>query len=211
MTRKQMEHSEETQALAALYALGSLDGDEKARFEQHLRDGCTVCEEEVRKLSVVVEDLSLSAAPAEPSSGTRERLLASLDRETGSATKSTSLSTLMPQGVLLREPGLLIARPSDMSWEEVVPGIRRKLLFVDEERHYNTALVRVEAGTRYPSHRHADVEELMVLEGDLNVHGVSMRAGDYCRAEPDTVHQETFSESGCLLLLLTSQRDQVYA
>jgi anti-sigma factor ChrR (cupin superfamily) len=98
-----------------------------------------------------------------------------------------------------------------MSWEEVVPGIRRKLLFVDEERHYNTALVRVEAGTRYPSHRHADVEELMVLEGDLNVHGVSMRAGDYCRAEPHTVHQETFSESGCLLLLLTSERDQVYA
>ena len=205
MTRKQMEHSEETQALAALYALGSLDGDEKARFEQHLRDGCTVCEQEVRKLSGVVEELSLSAPPAEPSSGTRERLLASLDREAGSATKSTSLSTLMPQGVLL------IARPSDMSWEEVVPGIRRKLLFVDEERHYNTALVRVEAGTRYPSHRHADVEELMVLEGDLNVHGVSMRAGDYCRAEPDTVHQETFSESGCLLLLLTSQRDQVYA
>jgi anti-sigma factor ChrR (cupin superfamily) len=206
-----MEHSEETQALAALYALGSLDGDEKTRFEQHLRDGCTVCEQEVRKLSGVVEELSLSAPPAEPSSGTRERLLASLDREAGSPARSTSLSTLMPQGVLLREPGLLIARPSDMSWEEVVPGIRRKLLFVDEERHYNTALVRVEAGTRYPSHRHADVEELMVLEGDLNVHGVSMRAGDYCRAEPDTVHQETFSESGCLLLLLTSERDQVYA
>ena len=211
MTRKQMEHSEETQVLAALYALGSLDGDERARFEQHLRDGCTVCEEEVRKLSGVVEELSLSAAPAEPSSGTRERFLASLDRETGSATKSTSFSTLMPQGVMLREPGLLIARSSDMSWEEVVPGISRKLLFVDEERHYNTALVRVEAGMRYPSHRHADVEELMVLEGDLNVHGVLMRAGDYCRAEPDTVHQETFSESGCLLLLLTSQRDQVYA
>lgn len=210
MTWNQLEHSEEIQALAAPYALGSLDGEEKARFEQHLRDGCSACEHELRKLSGIIEELPLSAAPAEPSSRTRERLLASLDRETGSATQSTSLSTLMPQGVLLREPGLLIARPSDMSWEEVVSGIWRKVLFVDEERHYNTALVRVEAGTRYPSHRHADVEELMVLEGDLNVHGVSMRAGDYCRAEPDTVHQETFSECGCLLLLLTSQRDQVY-
>ena len=41
MTRKHTKPSEETRALAALFALGSLDGDEKARFEHHLRDAGT--------------------------------------------------------------------------------------------------------------------------------------------------------------------------
>lgn len=91
----------------------------------------------------------------------------------------------------------------------VAPGVLRKVLFVDPKRHYNASLLRVEAGTRYPSHRHVDVEEIMVLEGELHIHGVVMRPGDYCRAEPDSIHRETFTEGGCLLLQLTSQLDQV--
>jgi len=36
MTKNQFEHSDETQALAALYALGSLAGEERVLFEEHL-------------------------------------------------------------------------------------------------------------------------------------------------------------------------------
>ena len=93
----------------------------------------------------------------------------------------------------------------------MAPGIHRKLLFLDQERDYATSLLRVDAGTHYPSHRHADVEEILVLEGDLHLHGVVMGAGDYCRAEPESIHLETYSETGCLLLQLTSLRDEVRA
>ena len=71
------------------------------------------------------------------------------------------------------------------------------------------AITSVFGRSRYPSHRHAGVEEILLLEGDLHVHGVVMRAGDYCRAEPDSMHEVTFSESGCMLLLRTSQHDEI--
>lgn len=210
MTQKQFEHSEETKAWAALFALGSLGGEEKILFEQHLEQGCPACEEEIYSLNGVVRDLALSAPHAAPSSRVRERLLESL-ADAKPKVVSYSHPSVAPQGVLLQQPGLLISRSSDMPWEGVATGILRKLLFVDPKRHYNTSLIRLEAGTRYPSHRHADVEEILVLEGDLHLHGVVMRAGDYCRAEPDSIHEETFTEAGCLLLQLTSQLDQITA
>jgi anti-sigma factor ChrR (cupin superfamily) len=210
MTQKQFEHSEETKAWAALFALGSLSGEERVQFERHLQHGCPVCEQEIQSLDEVVRDLALSTPSATPPNRVRERLLKSL---AGSKPKVSSHSqpSVVSQGVLLQQPGLLISRSSDVSWDNVAPGIERKLLFVDPKRRYNTSLLRVQAGTRYPSHRHADVEEILVLEGDLHIHGVVMGAGDYCRAEPDSIHQETFTEGGCLLLQLTSQLDQVTA
>lgn len=211
MTHKQFEHSEETKAWAALFALGSLGGEEKAEFERHLQQGCAVCEEEIRSLDEVARDLAFSAPPAAPSSRVRERLHESLAAGSNSKVGSHPQPSSASEGMLLQEPGLLISRSSDMSWEAVAPGILRKLLFEDSKRRYNTSLLRVEAGTRYPSHRHADVEEILVLEGDLHIHGVVMRAGDYCRAEPDSIHQETFTEGGCVLLQLTSQLDQITA
>ena len=210
MTQKQFEHSEETKAWAALFALGSLGDEEKVLFEQHMHEGCVVCKNEIRSLNEVALDLALCSPSASPSSRVRERLLESLADSKPKA-DSHSHPSVVSKGVLLQQPGLLISRSSDMAWETVAPGILRKLLFVDPKRRYNTSLLRVEAGTRYPSHRHADVEEILVLKGDLHIHGVVMGAGDYCRAEPDSIHQETFTKGGCLLLQLTSQLDQITA
>ena len=74
-----------------------------------------------------------------------------------------------------------------------------------------TALVRMEPHTRYPSHQHADVEELYLLDGDLLVEGQRMRAGDYCRAEPGSIHGEVSTQAGALFLVRYSQRDELLA
>src|SRR5215469_6517206 len=211
MTKKPFDHSDETQAWAALHVLGVLADEERVLFERHLDEGCSLCEEEIRNLDGVVQYLSLSAPSAVPSVRVRERLLDSIHADDKPKATSHSQESLVSEGILLNQPGLLISRSSDMAWHDVAPGISRKLLFVDSERHYNTALIRVQAGTRYPRHRHADVEEILVLEGELHIHGVIMRHGDYCRAEPESVHEETFSETGCVLLQLTSQHDQIEA
>jgi anti-sigma factor ChrR (cupin superfamily) len=212
MTRKLFGHSEDS---AALFALGSLRGEEKASFEEHVQQGCAACEEALGELANVVENLSLAAPATEPSIRVRQRLLDSLDRESARRARREGSFEVHPMpaqqenGILLQQRGLLISRSSEMPWEQVAPGFSRKTLFVDPVRRYMTCLLRVEAGGRYPSHRHADVEELLVLEGELTIHGVSMRAGDYCRAEADSIHEETFTESGCLLLQMTSQLDQI--
>ena len=204
-------HAKGFSGSAPLFALGSLRGHERTAFEHHVRTGCDSCEQELLGLTHVVENLALAVAPVEPSFEIRQRLLASLGvkeeaKKTGARREPVSMMT---KGILLQQQGLLISRSADMPWEQIAPGFMRKTLFVDRERNYTTQLLRVEPGLRYPSHRHADVEEILVLEGDLNIHGVAMRPGDYCRAEPDSIHEETFTESGCLLLQLTSQLDQI--
>lgn len=209
MTRKFFGHSEDLTASAALFVLGSLRGKEKAAFEQHVYEGCAVCEQELDGLADVMESLSLAATPEEPSEIVRQRLLDSLTTEPQRRAARPELLAMARKGILLQQSGLLIARSADMPWEQVAPGISRKILSVDSDRSYSTCLIRAEAGARYPRHRHAGVEELLVLEGDLHVHGVVMRAGDYCRAEPDSIHEETFTESGCVLLQVASQLDQM--
>jgi anti-sigma factor ChrR (cupin superfamily) len=207
MTRKVFGHSEDSAASAALFALGSLRGEEKAVFEQHIREGCEICDKDILDLAGVVENLALAVPPVEPSAAIRQRLL---DSVTANPRRPAGPELLRnTKGVLLQQSGLLIARSADMSWERVAPGISRKILSVDSNRSCCTSLIRAEAGTRYPRHRHAGVEELLVLEGDLHVHGVIMRVGDYCHAEPDSIHEETFTEGGCILLQVASQFDQI--
>ena len=56
---------------------------------------------------------------------------------------------------------------------------------------------------------HSQIEELFLLSGDLHVEGQIMHAGDYCGADSGMIHVETFTESGCLFLLLASQQNEL--
>jgi hypothetical protein len=202
-------HSNAVSGDAAMFALGALQGKSKTGFEKHIQEGCVDCQQELQGLANVVENLALAAFPMQPSARLRKRLLASLATEAKIPAANSRIISGAGAGILFEQQGLLISRSADMPWEQIAPGFLRKTLFVDPERNYRTCLLRVDAGTRYPSHRHADVEELLLLEGDLHIHGIVMRPGDYCRAEPDSVHDQTFTESGCLLLQLSSRLDQI--
>ena len=54
----------ETQVAA--YALGALDGDERAQFEGHLAGGCVACAASVRELSETIADVARDAPPMIP-------------------------------------------------------------------------------------------------------------------------------------------------
>ena len=70
-------------------------------------------------------------------------------------------------------------------------------------------MVRMTPGTHYPSHKHAGVEELYLLEGDLSVDDMAMQAGDFCRAEAGSIHKEIVTQSGCLFVITSSHQDQL--
>jgi anti-sigma-K factor RskA len=61
--------------LAATYALGALDGDERAQFERHLAGGCDVCEETLREAAETLAALARTEPPAIPPPGVKEALL----------------------------------------------------------------------------------------------------------------------------------------
>ena len=184
--------------LVASYALNALDLGEKELFEEHLRQGCVSCETELRAFGQVADMIGQSV-PASPSLLMRDRLRSLVSRSPRSP------------GVLLQQTGLLISRSEELSWRTLAPGIAYKALYEDLERKCNTSLVRMDPGARYPSHHHAGIEELFVLSGDLHVEGETMHSGDYCRAESGTIHGETFTDTGCLFLLLASQENELLA
>src|SRR5215470_15669245 len=177
-------NQDEIRQWASLYALNALTPSESAAFQAHLNAGCSICEAEVRSFDGVMHDIALASTQTPPTQ-LRSRVL-----ETASRAASIRFS----------KNGLLIVGSNDIPWQASnIPGIQCRTLFDDASRKYSTYLVRMDPGTVYPSHRHADLEEVYVLQGDLLVEGYVMRSGDYCRAEVGTIHGEVRTESGCVL------------
>jgi len=108
------------------------------------------------------------------------------------------------------QPALAARRHRPQSaWEHVAPGIFCKLLATDTEKDRVSMLVRLEPGVAYPPHRHAGVEELHLLHGELWIDDRKLHAGDFNRAEPGTADARVSSETGCTCVLITSPLDEL--
>jgi hypothetical protein len=174
--------------------LGALPPDEARAFEAQLAAGDARAESELAAFRAVVQDLAHAAPPQAPPPALRERVLARI---------ATEDAAVIDQG------GLSFVRGDRLGWQPgSVPGVEVKPLSIDAERGRRTVLVRMAPGTVYPAHRHGDLEEIYMLEGDYLVSGVLMRAGDYCRAEGGTVHEDSRTLSGCVLIVSASLQDQ---
>ena len=172
-------------------------------FENHLVTGCGISVSRLGDFEAVATQLA-DAVSAEPPASLRSTVLARILQEA-----SPAYDSIAP-GILLQKTGLLVSRSEEIPWVRVpLPGIRIKKLYVDSARKYSTSLVALEAGSVYPAHRHNDIEEFYQLEGDLSGEGIQMRLGDYCRSEQGTIHDEAKTESGALLLVWSSDHDEL--
>jgi anti-sigma factor ChrR (cupin superfamily) len=197
------EATDELRELASLYVLDAMPPDQKAVYEAHLESGCAVCTSEVAALRDVTGAIAMSVEPVSPRAELRARLMSAL-------TATSQPHAEKVPGVLYDKDGVLVARHSEMEWKTgELPGIFQKILFNDTARGFSTAMVRMTPGTHYPSHKHAGVEELYLLEGDLCVGDVAMREGDYCRGETGSIHEELVTRTGCLFVVTSSHHDQL--
>ena len=105
--------------------------------------------------------------------------------------------------------GLTFIRASEGTWRGIAPGVMVKLLAFDPISRRTTTLLRFAPGTSSAPHRHTAVEELLVLEGGCNIAGREMTVGDYHRAEAGTVHDDTSTDDGCLLLVISSPQNEL--
>ncbi len=165
--------------LLALHALGALAPADTAALARHLADDeCGACRDELASLGVVVDQMGFAVAPAAPRPGLRERVLA--EAHAG-------------------RTGLDTVRAHEGEWHPFAPGDYPKhLAGKPATRPSASNLVRLEPGARLRTHAHGAVEHCIVLSGDLHVGDLSVGAGDYHRAGVGTVHQEMWTEHGCL-------------
>jgi anti-sigma factor ChrR (cupin superfamily) len=172
------------------YALRALASSDVPEVEAHI-SSCPECRRELETLRPTIDAfVSWPRDVLRPPASLQERLAQRISIDTGRA----PLSPVTRQW-------------SEPEWEEVAPGISCKLLATDTETHRVSMLVRLAPGVHYPPHRHAGVEELHLLDGELWIDDRKLYPGDYNRGEPGSSDQRVWSETGCTCVLMISTRD----
>ena len=184
-----MEHEEWLEQVE-FYALSVLEGDELAKFEAHLSSGCALCKAKVGEALELFSRLSTSLDPIGPPASVKTRVFETIAGE---------------------KPDYQFVHAMEGDWREMAPGIIAKILSMDETHQRVTALVRMEKGSRYSNHRHVLTEEMFVIEGSCYCGGRLLKAGDYHRAEAGSIHLDTHTDEGSLMLLITSAQNELFA
>lgn len=194
MNRRSSDNTDPRLEQAALYYAGALTTDEAAQFEIQLRQADDDFLADCLELESVAVEFAGSIAAVPPPPGTRDKLL---QRAGDPRLRSDS-----PE---LERAGIFVRLHNEQDWQDHrVPGIRVRQLYVDRERNTQTVLMRCAPGAKFPHHVHRGAEESLVLEGDLRIGDLVLHPGDYQRCEPGSHHLEQTTETGCLLLIITS-------
>jgi anti-sigma-K factor RskA len=99
--------TEELREIAALYVLGALTQQEASSFENHVKEGCLICEAERRKYEHAVAAIGLSAEELSPPEYLRDLLSVRIEREPQTAPPSAPASP-----VIGKREGVESLRPS---------------------------------------------------------------------------------------------------
>jgi quercetin dioxygenase-like cupin family protein len=198
--------------LAALYALSALGAAEMEEVERDFRDRRAFWSE-VRSLRDAAAGLAETGPRAKPKRDLWPEIRAGLHPEP--AAGAGQPATVPPQvwkrwrGGPVPPSWVLTAGEAPFEPTDIA-GITVRRLFVDEEADRVTMLIRMEPGTAYPAHRHGGAEECYVVQGDLSIGDeVRMQAGDYQRMDRNSVHAVQSTRGGCLLLVTSSQHDEL--
>ena len=175
--------------LAILYAAGALSPAEMRDAERRMASDPAFAAE-VRAFEESAAMMALALPTVGPRPSVRERLMA----------------RILPEEVI--PAGFSVLRAGQGEWQpSPFKGVETKMLHHDMKTSMVTNLVRMKPGTVYPTHRHADVEQCFVIEGDIRMDSVVLRAGDYGKAFPTTTHEHITTEGGCVLLIMNSRHD----
>lgn len=166
---------------AAEYVLGLLRPEERAAVERDAATDRTLAEE----IAFWNERLTplLDAGEVRPPPHLFDRVQAEIDARAHDL------------------PGTMTIRTNEGRWEPLAPGFERKMLSTEGPNGRVTFLVRGEPGAAFPAHEHDDDEECFVIEGDITFDTLTLRAGDYHRAQRGHPHPGATTARGCLLLI----------
>jgi anti-sigma factor ChrR (cupin superfamily) len=190
--------------LAALHALGALQGEDARAFSALLADSAEA-RTEARAFAAATEALAQSLPARQPPAGLKEKILQQINRSNARAEAQNVIRRMLPAS----EGGLAFIKEGGQSaWVSLpVPGAFVKVLSFDEASGHAVVLGKLEAGSRYPEHTHHLPEDIFMLSGDLHVGDQVLQAGDFHHAEAGSRHGVNWSEHGCVLLAVLSKED----
>ena len=197
--------------MLALHAVDELDPAAAAELDLHLAEGCEICTRHLIEFRRSFAAVAHTIPAVRPRAEVRERLLTEIQKNSGADTR-----TNIDVGAQVwkawtpdRVADVHVVRHGDLHWENVRPGVWAKRLYVDTERDAVTMLIRMDPGASWLPHRHGGPEQCFVLEGDLQDGDLIVTAGDFQCAPKDSAHGAQRTTSGCLLLIVSSLRDEL--
>lgn len=103
------------------------------------------------------------------------------------------------RATVYRADGTLTIFGNAGDWVALAPRVHMKKLHQDTSGH--SYLLRLEPGAVLPNHAHDGDEECMVVEGEVFLGELRVRAGDYHLAPAGTRHSGIISPAGALLFV----------
>lgn len=88
-------------------------------------------------------------------------------------------------------------RDAQAGWPEFAPGIRRRVLWQRDGRA--ALLYLAQPGASVPAHSHGHDEECLMVQGELFLDDLLLRAGDYQLAPAGTGHRLTETDTGAVV------------
>jgi len=177
--KKFAELSPDQQEVAALAALGAVSP----------REAMAAARFAILEMEEAAALLAAAVPPVPPSPPVRERLLK----------RVAAFEHIRPIADVRRDENTWI--------HSGMPGVDVKMLFKEAGLGRTTYLVRMEPGARLPRHHHGDIEQCLVLEGDIRWGDIVYEKGDFVAMGKDTHHPEIYSVRGNLLLLISGHND----
>jgi ChrR Cupin-like domain len=188
--------------LAPLYALDLLSEEEKIWVEQQIAEFREL-EAELASYQSAVTAIPYSVPLPPMADNLQERLFERLELDLP-AVPSTDVPAL-PQNIAAQP---LATRFQNLDWQpHATPGVMVAIVHRDEIKREIVGFLRAEAGVRYPFHRHAGREEILLLEGDLAIADAVYHVGDYIRSDPGSSHAP-YTSGGCQFFFHTSMDDE---
>jgi anti-sigma factor ChrR (cupin superfamily) len=163
------------QKLASLYAIGALDSEEKARFEEHIR-GCTACRSEIMAYREALARMTTHQSP-------RRRVWRRIN-----------------DFIEIPKAPLDVSR---YTWNEVDAGVRMSVFREDLQRGVRTLLMWANPEAHRPPHHHFADEEILVLSGSLRIGEQIYATGEICYIRAGTEHiEQVDAENECLCAIV---------
>jgi anti-sigma factor ChrR (cupin superfamily) len=152
-------------------------------------EAMTVPREAIAQMTEAAALLGESITPVAPRPTVRNRLLARI----------ADFERLRPIAEVRRDEG---------AWVPLgPPGVEFRPLFHEAATGRSTYLVRMAAGARVAAHRHGDVEQCLVLKGDIRSGEMVYEEGDFIVMDKGTIHPEIHSVNGNLLLIIAGHNE----
>jgi hypothetical protein len=181
--------------LAPLYALDLL-GEEERQWMARQIEECPDLAEELEGYQSAVTAIPYGVPNLPMAADLKDRLFDRLDLD-------------RPSPEVIPEPVSYWAiRERDLDWQDhPTAGVQIAIVHRDEKTRELVGFLRADPGVRYPFHRHAAIEEIFMIEGDLIVGKRVYGAGDYIRSRPGSSHAP-YTRGGCRFFFHSSIDDE---